>query len=78
MKDGKYHIGYAEPEFKDVLEFYHTMYAEDLINPDYLTLDQASVDGMLYDGRTGVVQQSVIGGLGTYIPNMEKKIRMRS
>ncbi len=72
VKDGQYHLGWAEPEHKKVLEFFHTMYEEGLINPDYLTLDQASVDGMLYDGRTGVVQQSVIGGLGTYVPNMKK------
>ena len=72
VKDGQYHLGWAEPEHKKVLEFFHTMYEEGLINPDYLTLDQASVDGMLYDGRTGVVQQSVIAGLGTYVPNMKK------
>lgn len=72
VKDGEFHLGWAEPEHKKVLEFFHTMYEEGLINPDYLTLDQASVDGMLYDGRTGVVQQSVIGGLGTYVPNMKE------
>ncbi len=71
--DGKYHLGWAEPEQKQVFEFFHTMYEEGLINPDFLTLDQASVDGMLYDGRTGVVLHSVIGGLGTYVPNMEKE-----
>lgn len=70
IKDGKVHMGWAEPEHKEVLEFVHTMYEEELINPDFLTLDQATVDGMLYDGRTGVVQQSVIAGLGTYVPNM--------
>jgi len=66
--DGKYHLSYAEPEFKDLLELVHTMYEEELINRDYLTVDQATVDAMLYDGRTGVVQQSVIAGLGTYVP----------
>ncbi|MBQ4259176.1 MAG: extracellular solute-binding protein [Lachnospiraceae bacterium] len=68
--DGKYHLGYYEPEHKEVLKFFHTMYEEGLINPDYLTLEQTAVDGMLYDGRTGVVQQSVISGLGSYIPAM--------
>lgn len=66
--DGEYHIGWIEPGYKELLEFFHTMYEEGLINPDFLTLDQATVDGMLYDGRTGVVQQSVIGGMGAYIP----------
>lgn len=70
--DGEYHLGFYEPEFKQVLEFFHTMYEEGLINPDYQTLDQATVDGMLYDGRTGVVQQSVISGLGTYVPAMKE------
>ena len=69
-EEGKYHLGYAEPEFKELLEMVHTMYEEELINRDYLTLDQATVDAMLYDGRTGVVQQSVIAGMGTYVPAM--------
>lgn len=73
VADGKYHIGWAEPEEKELLEFFHTMYEEGLINPDFLTIDQASVDGMLYDGRTGVVMQSVISGLGTYVPNMKEQ-----
>lgn len=70
VKDGIYHLGYYEEEYKEVLKFFHTMYEEGLINPDYLTLDQATVDAMLYDGRTGCVQQSVIAGLGAYVPQM--------
>ena len=70
--DGKYEIGYYQPEYKEYLKLFHTMYEEGLINPDYLTLEQTVVDGMLYDGRTGCVQQSVIAGLGNYIPAMEE------
>ncbi len=68
--DGKYDYGYYQPEFKEYLKLFNTMYEEGLINPDYLTLEQTTVDGMLYDGRTGMVQQSVIAGLGSYIPAM--------
>ena len=68
--DGKYELGYMQPAYKDYLKLFNTMYEEGLINPDYLTLEQTAVDGMLYDGRTGMVQQSVIAGLGSYVPAM--------
>lgn len=70
--DGKYELGYMQPGFKDYLKLFNTMYEEGLINPDYLTLEQTTVDGMLYDGRTGMVQQSVIAGLGSYVPAMKE------
>lgn len=70
--DGKYHLGYYEEEYKDVLEFVHTMYEEELINRDYLTVTQQTVNAMLYDGRAGVVRQSLIAGLGTYVPAMKE------
>ncbi len=70
VKDGQYHLGYAEPEYKDVLALFNTMYNEKLFNPDYLTVEQSTVDAMLYDGRAGLVQQSVIAGMGAYVPAM--------
>jgi len=72
QNNGKYVIGYYEQEFKEVLEFLHTMYEEELMNRDYLTVNQNTVNAMLYDGRAGVVRQSVIGGLGTYVPAMKE------
>lgn len=74
VKDGVYEIGYYQPEYKEYLKLFNTMYEEGLINPDYLTLEQTTVDGMLYDGRTGMVQQSVIAGLGNYIPALAETI----
>lgn len=72
QNNGKYVIGYYEQEFKAVLEFLHTMYEEELMNRDYLTVNQNAVNAMLYDGRAGVVRQSVIAGLGTYVPAMKE------
>ncbi len=72
VDNGTYHVGYYEPEYKELLGFFNTMYKEGLFNPDYLTLEQSTVDAMLYDGRTGLVQQSVIGGLGAYVPAMKE------
>ena len=72
QKNGEYHLGYYEKEYKDVLAFLHTLYEEELMNRDYLTVSQNAVNAMLYNGQAGVVRQSVIGGLGTYVPAMKE------
>lgn len=71
VKDGKFHYGIIEPGAKETLALLNTMYEEELINRDYLTIEQAALDAMVYDGRTGMFEHMITSGLGKYLGEIE-------
>jgi len=71
VKDGKYHIGWIEDGAKETIALVNTMYEEGLINQDYLTIEQAALDAMVYDGRTGMFEHMITSGLGKYLGEIE-------
>lgn len=73
--DGELHHGWAEPEYKDLLAFMHQLYEEELINPDYQTVNQATINAMIYDGRAGMTQHS-IGAVWVLICKQWQMIRI--
>ena len=64
--DGKVHYGYAEQEYKDVLEYLHKLYEEGLLDPNFQSVDDNTVKANIMNGDTGVA----IGNTGSYIGTM--------
>ena len=53
---------YSE-EAKAFIEFYHTLYTEGLVSPDYFTLDQTANRGLMATGVCGVLGDSTLAAL---------------
>lgn len=51
-------------EARTFLEFYHTLYTEGLISPDYFTLDQTTARGLMASGVCGVLGDSTLASIG--------------
>lgn len=67
QKDGKVHVGYAEPEYKDVLQYLNQLYQEGLLDPNFSTTDKATVTANMLSGTSGVSSGSLGGGIGTWL-----------
>lgn len=65
--DGKVHIGYAEPEFKDVLVYLNDLYSEGLLDPNFATVDKDTVNANMLTGVSGVTDGPIGSGLGTLL-----------
>lgn len=70
--DGKVHYGYAEPEYKGVLEYLNKLYEEKLLDPNFQTLDGATQNANFMNGVSGVTANSAGGGIGTFLTTMEE------
>jgi len=53
QKDGKVHYGFAEQEYRDVLEWLNKMYNEGLIDPNIASMDSATFDANITNGTSG-------------------------
>lgn len=65
------HYGYCEKEYKDVLEFLHKLYVEGLLDPNFQTLDAATVNANFMNGKSGVTMGAIGSGMGTYLETMK-------
>lgn len=65
--DGKVHIGYAEAEYKDVLAYLNELYNEGLLDPNFSTIDSATVTANMLSGTSGVSAGALGGGIGTWL-----------
>lgn len=65
--DGKVHIGYAEPQYRDVLAYLNQLYAEGLLDPNFSTTDKATVTANMLSGTSGVSAGALGGGIGTWL-----------
>lgn len=65
--DGKVHVGYAEPAFKDVLVYLNDLYAEGLLDPNFATVDKDTVNANMLTGVSGVTDGAIGSGLGTLL-----------
>ncbi len=50
QKDGVYHIGYYDPEYRDMLAFINKLYNEKLISADFASMDQATAQSAFTSG----------------------------
>lgn len=56
-------------EAREFLTFYHTLYTEGLISPDYFTIDQTTARGLMSSGVCGVLGDSTITAVGDAWPS---------
>ena len=69
--DGTVHYGYAEEEYKGVLEYLNKLYEEGLLDPNFQTLDDNAVKANMMNGLAGVTVGNAGGYLGTMVQTME-------
>lgn len=67
QKDGKVHIGYAEQEYKDVLQYLNQLYQEGLLDPNFSTTDKNTVTANMLSGTSGASSGNLGGGIGTWL-----------
>ena len=58
-------------EARKFIEFYHTLYTEGLISPDYFTFDQTTARGLMASGYCGVIGDSTLTALGDAFKDWE-------
>ncbi|MCD7818481.1 MAG: hypothetical protein LUH07_05475, partial [Lachnospiraceae bacterium] len=65
--DGTVHVGYAEQEFKDVLQWLHELYEEGLLDPNFATVDTDTVNANMSTGAAGASQGAATSGIKTWM-----------
>lgn len=73
QKDGKVHFGFAQPEYKLALEYLNKLYSEGLLDPNYSTLDNDTMNANMMNGQSGVTVGALNGGIGNFIRTMDGK-----
>ncbi len=62
-----------QPEFKEFLKTIARWYKEGLIDPDYVSSNQSSVDAKVTGNQLGSLVMNTGGGIGKYMPLMAPK-----
>lgn len=68
--DGTVHYGYAEEEYKGVLEYLNKLYEEGLLDPNFQTVDDNTVRANMMNGQAGVTLGNTGGYMGTMLETM--------
>lgn len=63
-------FGYMQDGMKDCLAFLNQLYNEGLLDPNFATLDSATINSNLYNGISGVVTGSLGSGIGNHLTAM--------
>lgn len=53
--DGVFHVGYYDPEYREVMRFMNDLYQEGLISPDFASMDQATAQSAFTNGTALVI-----------------------
>lgn len=72
VEDGVVKNGFIENNRKDYLEFVHKLYAEKLLDNDYLSVDKKKMGVNILNGYCGVGYAPGGSGIGTWLPQMQK------
>ena len=64
---GTVKIGYAQPEFKGVLEWLNKLYAEGLLDPNFATVDKETITANMLTGKSGASAGACGSILGTWL-----------
>lgn len=67
QEDGTVKIGYAQEEFKGVLEWLNKLYAEGLLDPNFATVDKDTISANMLNGKSGASAGAVGSVLGTLL-----------
>ncbi len=68
--NGELHWGITQKEYKDVLTWLHKLYDEKLLDPNFATIDQNTVNANMMNGVTGMTIGTAGSGMGTYLNTM--------
>ena len=60
-------IGYAQPEFKDTLQWLNKLYEEKLLDPNFATIDKETIAANMLTGEAGASQGAAGSILGTWL-----------
>lgn len=67
VDQGTVKIGYAQPEFKGVLEWLNKLYAEGLLDPNFATVDKETITANMLTGKSGASAGACGSILGTWL-----------
>lgn len=67
LKDGKVTHGILDSGFKETLTKLNEWYRSGLLDRDFATVNSATRDSNLLNGKTGAMQMSLGGGIGRYL-----------
>jgi len=74
MNDGVVKYGEIEPEFKDFLTLVSGWYKDGLLNKEYFVEDGKTYDSKVSTGKVGAFVSGAGGGMGKFIPALEKNV----
>ncbi|MCI6674329.1 MAG: extracellular solute-binding protein [Sphaerochaetaceae bacterium] len=72
VEDGKVHHGYLDPQRRQFLEYVHKLYAEKLLDNDYLAVDKKGLGVKILNNLAGAGYAPGGSGIGTWLPAMRK------
>ncbi len=72
--DGKVHLGYMEPEYKDVLAYLNQLYEEELLDLNFNSNDSKMVTANILSGKSGVSCGALGGGIGTWLQTNKEQV----
>lgn len=67
LDHGTVKIGYAQPEYKGVLEWLHKLYAEGLLDQNFSTIDKETITANMLTGKSGASAGACGSILGTWL-----------
>lgn len=67
VDNGIVEIGYAQPEFKDMLEWLNKLYADGLLDPNFATVDKETITANMLTGKSGASAGACGSILGTWL-----------
>lgn len=71
--EGKVYNGFYQPEYKDVLAWLHSLYAEGLLDPNFATIEDSVQSSNIMNGQSGITIGRLNGGVGGYLQTMADK-----
>lgn len=73
VNEGEVNLGFYQEEYKDVLAWLNKIYTEGLLDPNFATIDQATVTSNMLTGKSGASAGACGSVLGTWL-NTNKDI----
>lgn len=67
VEDGKVKLGYAQESYKDVLAWLNKLYEEELLDPNFTTIEGSIVDSNILTGVSGVSSGSLGSKMGVLL-----------
>ncbi len=73
QEDGVVKNSYLEPQRYDFLQYVHKLYAEGLLDKDYLSVNKKTLGTKILNSKTAIGYAPGGSGIGTWLPQMQKE-----